>query len=66
MIQSNETRLDSQIVRDNKEIIKQMNTGIILTAQKFVYACENSNKLARLVYNVKSKLAATDKPKKSG
>ncbi|MCL5261168.1 MAG: DUF4238 domain-containing protein [Gammaproteobacteria bacterium] len=56
MIRSDEDKLDNQIVSNNSKIVKEMNTGIVLGASKFIFANEQNDKITRLIKNVNEKI----------
>ena len=58
MIRLDVEKLDGRYVKDNKEIVKEMNKTIVLMASRFIYAPERNDKIIRMIENVNSKLEA--------
>jgi len=56
MIRTTESKLDNQIVNNNMDVVKEMNKAIILTAQEFIYSCENDKEINRLIGDLQNEL----------
>lgn len=55
MVRLDEDKLDNKIISNSSEIVKNMNKTLVYAAAEFIFAHEQSNKIIRLIENIKAK-----------